>query len=234
MERHPPARKLGLVVGLAGVAGFVDAIGYIVLSGLFTAHMSGNSARLGVHLGRGDLSPAIPLIVAVGIFIVGCAAGATIVELARRRGLAARDAPALAIQALLLAAFTLYGAAQVGAGSAPSRSGPFYVLAALAILAIGLQAATITQVAGATIRTAYISGMLTRLGQSLAGHLLRERDVSAAYTGLLAMIVLIYFCGAAAGSLLQRAIGAWAMAVPVALLAAAAAEDVRRPFERED
>src|SRR5581483_8908976 len=73
-------------VALAGVAGFVDAAGFLTLGGVFTAHMSGNSARLGVRLGQGDLSAALPMLAAIALFVVGVAGGALASELWTRRG----------------------------------------------------------------------------------------------------------------------------------------------------
>lgn len=92
------ARRLSgpaAAIALAGVAGFVDAVGFLTLGGLFTAHMSGNTARLGVVLGRGDLSAAIPIVAAVALFVVGVAIGAVASELAARRGHAATVAVVL-------------------------------------------------------------------------------------------------------------------------------------------
>ena len=73
-----------LAVALAWVAGYVDAVGYILLFGLFTAHMSGNTVRLGVDLGRGDASEALARAVPIGVFVIGVALGTLLVELAAR------------------------------------------------------------------------------------------------------------------------------------------------------
>lgn len=50
--------RLLLGVLLTAVAGFVDAIGYIGLGGLFASFMSGASVSLGVGLGDGHWAPS--------------------------------------------------------------------------------------------------------------------------------------------------------------------------------
>ena len=46
-------REVGIaVLILAFTAGFVDAVGYIVLFQIFTAHMSGNTVAMCVHFSR--------------------------------------------------------------------------------------------------------------------------------------------------------------------------------------
>ena len=40
-------RDIALAAGLSGVAGYVDAIGFLKLGGFFVSFMSGNSTRLG-------------------------------------------------------------------------------------------------------------------------------------------------------------------------------------------
>ena len=227
-EPRGVAASAAAAVGLAAVAGFVDAVGFIVLRGLFTAHQSGNAAQVGVRVGRGDLGAALPLIVAIALFVLGAGLGAAVEGYGSRRG-AGRVAPTLALQALLVAAFMFYGDARVGSGRVADHDlAGFYVLAALAIVAMGLQAASIRRVGGQSIRTTYISGVLTDLGRGLAERA-RDREATTA-VGLLAGIVVLYLVGASLGSLLHGAIGLWALALPLAALSAAAAADLRRPI----
>ena len=49
MQRYDRSRQK-LAVGLAFLAGQVDAIGFVVAGGYFTSFMSGNTTRLGVEL----------------------------------------------------------------------------------------------------------------------------------------------------------------------------------------
>jgi uncharacterized membrane protein YoaK (UPF0700 family) len=227
-ESRRVAAGAALAIGLAAVAGFVDAVGFIVLRGLFTAHQSGNAAQVGVRVGHGDFGAALPLLVAIALFVLGAGLGGTIEGLSSRRG-GARVAPTLALQAGLVAAFMVYGEARVGSGRVVDHSlGEFYVLAALAILAMGLQATSIRRVGGQSIRTTYISGVLTDLGRGLVERV-RDRDAGTA-VGLLAGIVALYLAGAILGSVLQARLGLWALALPLATLLAAAAVDLRRPL----
>jgi len=57
MHRYDPARQR-LALGLAGLAGMVDATGFVVAGGYFTRFMSGNTTRMGVDLSQ---RPALAL-----------------------------------------------------------------------------------------------------------------------------------------------------------------------------
>jgi hypothetical protein len=62
------ASSLTLAGFLTALAGLVDAIGYLHLSGLFISFISGNSTQLGAALGEGDLAEAATLI---ALFVLG-------------------------------------------------------------------------------------------------------------------------------------------------------------------
>ena len=68
---------------------------------LFTAHLSGNTARLGVELGRGDLSAAMTYAVPVAVFFTAVAPGAGWTESCRTTGRRALG-PLLVLEALLV------------------------------------------------------------------------------------------------------------------------------------
>ncbi|MFN9634803.1 MAG: DUF1275 family protein [Erythrobacteraceae bacterium] len=50
MHRYDPARQR-LAFGLVGLAGLVDATGFVVAGGYITSFMSGNPTRMGVSWG---------------------------------------------------------------------------------------------------------------------------------------------------------------------------------------
>src|SRR6266545_4772058 len=80
-----PRSAYGVAFPLAVVAGYVDAVGFLTLAGLFVAHMSGNTVRLGVFVGDGDWSLAAQRLVPIIVFTLGVAGGIALVEALRRR-----------------------------------------------------------------------------------------------------------------------------------------------------
>ena len=76
MQRYDRSRQK-LAVGLAFLAGQVDAIGFVVAGGYFTSFMSGNTTRLGVELVAERALAWIPILV-IACFIGGVIAGALV------------------------------------------------------------------------------------------------------------------------------------------------------------
>ncbi len=83
MHRYDPARQR-LAIGLAGLAGLVDATGFVVAGGYFTSFMSGNTTRLGVDLAETPAMAAVPLAL-IGCFLGGVIAGALVLRHVRGR-----------------------------------------------------------------------------------------------------------------------------------------------------
>src|SRR5260370_21299161 len=72
-------RNIGLGCGLCGLAGYVDAIGFLHLAGLFVSFMSGNSTQMGVSLAEGRWFHAAKSFSLIALFVAGAAAGSLIV-----------------------------------------------------------------------------------------------------------------------------------------------------------
>ena len=58
-------------VSLAAVGGYVDAVGFLTLFHVFTAHMSGNSVWFGSSLGLGDWRIGLHHLFPIPLFVVG-------------------------------------------------------------------------------------------------------------------------------------------------------------------
>jgi uncharacterized membrane protein YoaK (UPF0700 family) len=222
-----------LAVAMAWVAGYVDAVGYILLFGLFTAHMSGNTVRLGVDLGRGDASDALARAVPIGVFVIGVAFGTLLVELAVRHHFKATLGLLVAVEAALLIAFALIADSLVRAGYVRGRAGGwFFLLASMSVLAMAMQTAALQRIGGRTVRTTYVTGMLTQFAVDgmlvlLAG---RDRDPQLVRrVVLLGSIWMSYATGAVVGSF---AAGRWsfgALVAPITVLLIVVVADFVRP-----
>jgi uncharacterized membrane protein YoaK (UPF0700 family) len=208
-------RPPNLALALAGVAGFVDAVGFLTLRHLFVAHMTGNASKLGVALARGRLGDALPLVLAPLLYVAGIAAGTVLVD-HRARGLA------LAAQAVLVAGYMGYGSTVIHGEAGPGHGRiAFYVLEVLAVLAFGLQTAALTEVSGTTARTTYVSGPLTNLTVT-AVHRLTGRPAQQFSLRLLVGVWLAYVVFATAGAFTLRELSVWCLAFPTAALLALA------------
>jgi uncharacterized membrane protein YoaK (UPF0700 family) len=72
-------RNISLACALAALAGYVDAIGFLHLGGLYVSFMSGNSTRMGVSLAAGQWSSAAESLGLIVLFVIGAACGSLIV-----------------------------------------------------------------------------------------------------------------------------------------------------------
>lgn len=232
---------------LGAIGGFVDAVGFLALFQLFTAHMSGNSVWFGAAFGLGEWRISLHHLFPIPLFVIGVAVGTIAVDVARRRQLRAPFVPALLIEATFLTGFTIFGSAYVVDDAVrPPALWAFYLLAALPAFAMGVQNAALRQVAGQTLHTTYITGVLQSMtenavrylywlrrcaGRSGLGHALRSSAQQPELRAALAAFALwlAYVSGAIGGGFASHRWGLPALAVPVAVLIALIVTDLVRP-----
>jgi uncharacterized membrane protein YoaK (UPF0700 family) len=149
-------RNIVLACALSALAGYVDAIGFLHLGGLFVSFMSGNSTRMGVSLAEGQWLSAAEALGLIALFVTGAAAG-TLIVLGRG---ADRQPRLLLVEALLLAAAALCYA-----------FGLSNVAVAAIVLAMGLENAVFQIDGGAGLGLTYVTGALVKVGQLVAAAL---------------------------------------------------------------
>jgi uncharacterized membrane protein YoaK (UPF0700 family) len=72
-------RNVILACALSALAGYVDAIGFPYLGGLFVSFICGNSTRMGVSLAEGNWRASAEAFGTIALFVVGAAVGSLIV-----------------------------------------------------------------------------------------------------------------------------------------------------------
>jgi uncharacterized membrane protein YoaK (UPF0700 family) len=227
---------------LAWVAGYVDAVGFLTLAGLFVAHMSGNTVRLGVFVGGGDWSLAVQRFVPIVFFTLGVVFGIALCEALSRRSTPA-PARVLGLEAALLLVFMLVGRAVVGSGSTPAGSWDYYLLAIVVVVAMGLQNVALRRVAGLPIHTTFVTGILTSVGEEVVNGWYARRDLHRAgvmprhdddahvafrRARLHGGVWLSYLAGGVLGAFIALHWDLWSLTLPVSALGALIVFDVRR------
>jgi uncharacterized membrane protein YoaK (UPF0700 family) len=193
---HAPAFAATEAFFLAAVGGCIDAVGGLTLGGRFVCHMSGNSAALGAAFGQGDWRTGLPHLFAVPLFVIGLFAGYLWIL---REPTYRRCASILFIEALLLAIFALLCAW----GGAPERNTlTYFGFAALPLLAMGLQNATLREIGRSAFPSTYVTGVLDTLAKSSALSLMSEQTSEAdrCTASRAARLWLFYVLGALSGS----------------------------------
>lgn len=196
--------QLAFGLTLTALAGYIDALGYIRLGGLYLSFMSGNTTQFSVALGRGALDHAILPGLLILTFVLGATLGGGLSALTPERY---RTMALLGFQTLLILAALSMGLA------APDHA----VAALFMALAMGLQNAILSQVQGFRAGTTFVTGALFSLGQKLA-LALAGRGPRYGWVGDGA-VWLALMLGALAGALAYGAFALYALAGP-ALLAA--------------
>ena len=147
------ARGLLLAGLLAGLAGMVDAVGFLHLGHLFVSYMSGNTTQMALALGRDRAAEAGSILWLMVLFVAGAAGGQVLARSTGRRHLTC----VLAAVAALLAA-----AASRGTAAAPM------------VLAMGALNAAMHRAGNVAVSLTYVTGTLVKFGQGLGDLLIGE------------------------------------------------------------
>ncbi len=249
LEARKEREKAWLALLLAGVAGVVDAVGYLLLLHLFTAHMSGNSVAMGLSVGQMQWQTALLRAIPIPLFVFGVALGTAIIEVAIRRGIRSSFSIVLSMELLLLVVFMVSRDKFIHNG-AISIGWRFYLLVAFLALSMGLQTATLQRVGGSSVRTTYVTGMLTDLSQESVKYLfwlhdhtrgrtiqrlqkvlrLWPRHTSLNKVMLLAGIWCCYVCGAIWGGYAELRWELGSLGIPVCILVGVIVLDLIQPI----
>lgn len=216
--------KIVLALTLAWVAGFADSLGYLALSQIFTAHMSGNAAAVGAQLGGGEVIKGLTAASVIPGFVGGVCLGALTEFAARRAGSRHPLAYAFVLEIALLVFFALFDSHGVTRGT-----WRFFMLAEALALAMGVQSATLRRAGHLTLNTTFITGMLTNMAEETMRYFLsfveparpppKERSEAAWHARVYGGIFLMFMVGAICGGYSERVFGPRALGLPALVLA---------------
>jgi len=219
----PPLSAKLLPTVLSIIAGSVDAIGFLGLGGLFTAHVTGNFVILAAHLASGGKAPVAPML-SVPVFVATLGLTRLLASTLERIGFAS-------LRPLLLLQFLLLGGFFVLCASASPRIDPDATKAILGgmlgVSAMAVQNALVQIVLQGAPSTAVMTTNITRFMMDVGDVMLGRTpaDVAEAHDRAMRTLPAIvgFAVGCGLGATCAAAIGLRSLALPagLALLAVA-------------
>jgi uncharacterized membrane protein YoaK (UPF0700 family) len=195
LQRLDPSTRL--LVGLAAVAGWLDALSFLELGKVFTSFQSGNLIFLGLAIDEGDGALFAGAAVSLAALVAGSAVGAYVIGQAKVQQLSGpRVRAAFTLECALLVAFAICWQA---VGNTSAHGIVRLVLIALAAAAMGIQGATVLALRLPGVMTNAMTATLNLAG-ALIGLRARgaeaERDASTIGAGTVAALCGSYVASA--------------------------------------
>ncbi len=213
--------KNQLNTGLSFVGGYVDAVGFVALMGLFPAHVTGELVALSAQLTATD-APAHHQALLAALFLGGVVVSVLLGRWTTRTR-RSQYTFQLALLGATLLAFLGFGASGI------TRGGGLWVTAAAgaAVFAMGVQNAIMRSALSGTLPTTVMTGNLTQFITELLNWACGRFDSTAEREHLhqslrrvvsLARPLGAFFGGAILGAWLTREVGLLSVALPAVIV----------------
>lgn len=211
---------------LAGVAGFVDTLGFVALFGLFTAHVTGNFVLIGAELVQPGRGVALKLL-AFPVFVLAVALCRWLALALERQGRPPLG-PLMGLQAMLLLAFM---AAGVASELVPAHFQPLaYAAGLFGAGAMGMQNASSKMLLAKLTPNTVMTGNVTQLVMEASDWIAGRRDAGLGQRiSRLFYPVLTFALGSIAGALSYSAVGFVALLLPVTAITCIATVGLNTP-----
>ncbi len=229
IESSLGARSLPTVLSI--IAGSVDAIGFLGLGGLFTAHVTGNLVILAAHFVSGGEAPVAPML-SVPVFVAALGLTRLLAGALERIGFASLR-PLLLLQLLLLVGFLVLC---VSAGPRIDPDASIAILAGmLGVSAMAVQNALVQISLKGAPSTAVMTTNITRFMMDVGDVMLGRRPADVAKARDRAMrtlpAIVGFAVGCGLGATCEAAIGLWSLALPAGLALVAVAMGMTTDLE---
>lgn len=227
-------RLLAYTVLLSGVAGYVDAAGFVLLLGIFPAHLTGELVGDAIALASGQLATRSSRLWLLPVFVASVVLATLVARVLRSRGRAELSG----LLGLLTVSLALFSACDGFAHLLHEARLPLAVTGGFAVSAMGFQTALLRGSLSASCPTTVMTGNLVQVITDVVDHVFNR----AAHAGpgrvvprfrLLSMgsALLAFVCCATLGGWLTRHFGTACVLLPtfaVAVLTARAWLDDRK------
>jgi uncharacterized membrane protein YoaK (UPF0700 family) len=245
-RRVRPAAAVAAALCLTFGAGFVDAFGYLKLSHVYTANLSGNTVLIGIRSAGGQPSTALLHAFTIAMFLIGLLVSGVLIELALRHRVRRVLGATMGLETILLTGLAVFSGTLADLGSA-TAGWHLYALLALAAIAMGAQNTSLRMAGILSVYTTHVTGAVTRFSEHALAWLFavadrrRSRGDESSHRGparefgqaMLAGGVWVAFLGGAClASYLAPRWGARALAWPLGIVILVGLIDCACPLAR--
>ena len=208
---------------LSVIAGSVDAISFLGIGGLFTAHVTGNLVVLVAHLATGSRAP-VASILSVPVFVAALGLTRLLADFLEKIGLVSLR-PLLLVQLLLLVGFLALCAS---AGARLEADATRAILAGMfGVSAMAVQNAlgqiSLRGVPSTAVMTTNITRFMMDIGEVMVGRNLSDVAKARDRARLTWPAIVGFAIGCGLGAACETAIGLMSLALPVGLAVLAVA-----------
>jgi uncharacterized membrane protein YoaK (UPF0700 family) len=216
-----------LIVTLAFTSGFIDALAYLGLGGVFVSNMTGNTILLGLAISEGKIFAAARSTTSLLGYLSGVAIGASITNPKTKReknSATSKTWPLVATTSFTMECIVLLFFA-VGGYLASENPIPIliYALIALSSIAMGMQSVGVQALGVRGIATTYITGTWTMMVTTLTHKSLPKNGATASTTNdntrVQALVLAFYVVAAILSGTAERGFFLKAALVPVFAIA---------------
>ncbi|MBB2163275.1 DUF1275 domain-containing protein [Gluconacetobacter sp. 1b LMG 1731] len=203
----PTTRSALRVTALGLVAGYVDAVGYVELHGIFSAAMTGNSTNFGISLAEQNWPKVAAIGTVLGLFFCGALAASLL-----RRCLRAYRHEWLWIAALLVLAQCLHWSHAAAMGARTETL--------LLTVAMAMQGEVLSRFSSVSVQTIVVTNNIVKFADNIVGFLWNAQRGKPAFS-LAAALPGLGWAGCVAGaflSVLMRQATSGYFLLPVPLL----------------
>ncbi len=232
------SQKAQVALAMTFAAGYVDAVGFLELSHIFTAHMTGTTVHMAMDLSEGQLGLAAIVAGVLACFVIGSVVGRVVIDAAARRKMRRVASITLLFESALLISVLLI--------SWLTGARPWWFLL-LFSSAMGLQTATLTKVGPLTVHTTFVTGMLNKLAQLISDGIFltydrvvlgqrvrQEQHKTFRQAGYIWSIWLLYFAGAFAAAVFESRFGFRTLVIPIVILLMSMVFDQLQPLSLQE
>lgn len=225
-DHRLPARQRVLLAMLSFLGGFTDTAGFLVLFGLFTAHVTGNIILAAADVAEnGGVGARVKLLM-LPVFVLAVVASTLAIDFVKARWAHRELTIMVALETILLGAFFVAALLLDPRRSTPDGV-PVFVVGSLGVFAMGVQNTMMRELPlVATLPTTMMTGNMAQMTiaavrwvRSLRSGDRSVRARSASHLRVYVPTLLAFLTGAgvAAGGILG--IGYWILILPVAVAA---------------